>query len=179
MSTLVSVRSVWQEPDASLHITGDVEIEKFSAFNLEYTPTSLLHYDLFAQATDEFFSVAGTLSLSATTGCVRCLEDFTVVVNAPVDEMYFFTEVEDEEGEPYPMIDENAELDLLPAFLEAVVSEAPFSPVHDDSCKGLCTVCGINLNTGSCDCDDRPDPTHPFAGLKDLIKPTENEGEDR
>lgn len=175
MSILVSVRSVWQDPDGSLHIAGDVEVEKFSAYSLSYQPTTAAHYELFAQITDEFLSIAGTVSLTAMTSCVRCLEDFGVVINAPVDAMYFFSETQDDEGEPYPVIGENDVIDILPMLIEAIISEAPFAPLHDKSCKGLCTACGINLNTDSCECDDQIDPAHPFAQLKSLISEGESE----
>lgn len=176
MSIQISVRSVWQQPDASLHIAGDVEIDAFSAYNLEYKPTGPLHYELFVQITEQFLSVAGTLDVIATTGCVRCLEDFPVSIHAPLDLMYFFKETQDDEGEPYPITDENAVIDVLPEIINAVISEAPFAPLHDDSCKGLCSKCGINLNTDTCECGDELDPTHPFAHLKDLI--TEESDED-
>ena len=44
----------------------------------------------------------------------------------------------------------------------------PVAPVHDENCKGLCPVCGNDLNSDPCDGhEDGLDS--PFAVLKDLL----------
>ncbi|TVR63859.1 MAG: DUF177 domain-containing protein [Gemmatimonadales bacterium] len=51
------------------------------------------------------------------------------------------------------------QLDLSPAIREEVVLAAPVFVTCRDDCRGLCPVCGINLNQETCDCDpDEPDP---------------------
>ena len=43
----------------------------------------------------------------------------------------------------------------------------PMKPLCGDDCKGLCPVCGTNLNRGTCDCKrDWEDPR--LAALKTL-----------
>jgi uncharacterized protein len=58
-------------------------------------------------------------------------------------------------------------IDLDPIVREQIVLALPGYPVCQESCKGLCTVCGGNLNERECGCDRHvPDPR--WAGLKDL-----------
>ena len=58
-------------------------------------------------------------------------------------------------------------IDLDPIVREQLLLALPGYPVCKESCKGLCTVCGGNLNERECGCDRHvPDPR--WAGLKDL-----------
>jgi uncharacterized protein len=55
-------------------------------------------------------------------------------------------------------------VDLDPIVREQVLLALPEYPVCQDACKGLCSVCGKNLNDGECGCDRKvPDPR--WAGL--------------
>jgi uncharacterized protein len=58
-------------------------------------------------------------------------------------------------------------IDLDPLVREQLVLSLPAYPVCRDDCKGLCPVCGGNLNERECGCDRHvPDPR--WAGLKNL-----------
>jgi uncharacterized protein len=58
-------------------------------------------------------------------------------------------------------------IDLDPLVREQLVLALPPYPVCKDSCKGLCPVCGANLNDRECGCDRHvPDPR--WAGLKNV-----------
>jgi hypothetical protein len=54
--------------------------------------------------------------------------------------------------------------------LSALVLEAPFAPLHDAECAGICPTCGADLNEGPCGCEAQVDGAHPFAGLGDLFE---------
>ena len=52
-------------------------------------------------------------------------------------------------------------------YLEQILLALPAYPVCGEGCKGLCPVCGANLNERECGCDRKvPDPR--WAGLKDI-----------
>ncbi len=58
-------------------------------------------------------------------------------------------------------------IDLDPLVREQLVLSLPAYPVCREDCKGLCPVCGTNLNERECGCDRHvPDPR--WAGLKDI-----------
>lgn len=72
---------------------------------------------------------------------------------------------EEDDVDVYPYDDE--EIDLEPLIRERVVLAVPYAPLCREDCKGLCTVCGIDLNRESCTCDRHVvDPR--LAALKDL-----------
>ena len=58
-------------------------------------------------------------------------------------------------------------IDLDPLVREQLVLSLPAYPVCREDCKGLCPVCGANLNERECGCDRHvPDPR--WAGLKSI-----------
>jgi uncharacterized protein len=58
-------------------------------------------------------------------------------------------------------------IDLDPLLREQLLLALPTYPVCQEGCKGLCSVCGANLNERDCGCDRHvPDPR--WAGLKNV-----------
>jgi uncharacterized protein len=54
---------------------------------------------------------------------------------------------------------ENDEIDLGHLMREQFTLSLPMKPLCRDDCRGLCPVCGVNWNKGSCDCKrDWEDP---------------------
>jgi uncharacterized protein len=65
-------------------------------------------------------------------------------------------------------------IDVDPVVREQIVLALPPYPVCGEGCKGLCSVCGANLNEGECGCDRRvPDPR--WAGLEKLRQKAKEE----
>jgi uncharacterized protein len=63
--------------------------------------------------------------------------------------------------------------DISPRVMEAVILEMPIRFLCDENCKGLCSGCGVNLNSGDCDCDgEKGDPR--WAPLKKLLSEEED-----
>lgn len=61
------------------------------------------------------------------------------------------------------------EIDLDPVLREQLILALPPYPVCQEGCKGLCPVCGGNLNEHECGCDRKvPDPR--WAGLDKFRK---------
>ncbi len=129
-------------------------------------------------------SAHGEATLSAP--CGRCLQP--VEVKVPLDFALTFVPEEqvrspeggDDRGEDVAsgsfeprQADEETyagkELDLDPVTREQLILALPPYPVCRDDCKGLCPVCGANLNERECGCDRKvPDPR--WAGLEKFRK---------
>ena len=74
-------------------------------------------------------------------------------------------EVDEEDMDVYSY--QGEEVDLEPLLREQVILAVPFAPLCREDCKGLCPVCGIDLNTGTCTCDRTPiDPR--WSALRNL-----------
>jgi uncharacterized protein len=62
---------------------------------------------------------------------------------------------------------QNDEIDLEQLMREQFYLALPMKPLCSDDCKGLCSMCGTNLNRGTCECKrEFEDPR--FAALKEL-----------
>ncbi len=103
--------------------------------------------------------------------CDRCLEEFKCPIQADIYQRYSSDPNEDDE-EIYPIT--GFEIDLEDVITEAVVLNVPMKWLHDEDCKGICKVCGVNLNKHSCHCDDANiDPR--LEGLKNIFHPQSEE----
>jgi uncharacterized protein len=91
--------------------------------------------------------VTGTFQGEAPAECVRCLTDFKQPLHAKFDELYAFDKRSvTESGLILP---EDANIDLEPLVREYLLIEMPISPLCKSDCRGLCPVCGENLNEDS------------------------------
>ena len=99
-------------------------------------------------------------------GCVRCLETFAQPLNWSFTDLFAFDKNNVTDSEL--LVPENGQIDLEPLLREYALLEFPINPVCRPNCKGLCPICGENLN--KTDCGHQPIPDSPFAALKDLLK---------
>jgi DUF177 domain-containing protein len=93
--------------------------------------------------------IQGDFQADAQVECVRCLEGFLQPIHAEFDELYAFREEDaDESGQ---LLSENAFIDLGPVVREYLLLEMPIGPQCKVECRGLCDICGVNLNQGTCE----------------------------
>ncbi|MFC1566625.1 DUF177 domain-containing protein [bacterium] len=104
--------------------------------------------------------VNGNITGKVESKCNRCLEFFAAEYEAPFEQSYEITNQDDE-----ILLDE----DIRQAFLLGL----PIKFLCNEQCKGLCDACGINLNTGKCECQKKEKIT-PFSQLKNLINKKKN-----
>ena len=101
----------------------------------------------------------GTARGTLEQECRRCLEPVRTELAEELTMVFVADAEEEEHGGAYPFEPVGEELDLSDAVREELVlAMNPFVVCKPD-CRGLCPVCGQDLNEGSCDCTlDEPDP---------------------
>lgn len=88
--------------------------------------------------------VQGQFQGESPAECVRCLTSFDQPLHAKFDELYAFDNRSiTESGLILP---EDANIDLEPLVRDYLLIEMPISPLCRPECKGLCPICGENLN---------------------------------
>lgn len=110
--------------------------------------------------------VQGDFSADATLECARCLIDFDHELNWDFTELYAFKKKSVSESDL--LLPEDQQIDLGPLIREYALLEIPINPICKQSCKGLCAVCGENLNEVDCGHKQLADES-PFSVLKDLL----------
>ena len=102
------------------------------------------------------FILSGILVASGRAECSRCLADFDLAWDVPVECMVL-RDVHSREGEGDSMVlhQRCGEVDLLEVVRECVILAFPQAPVCRDECRGLCPHCGADLNKKECDCAEQ------------------------
>lgn len=117
-----------------------------------------LEGSLKAESVVEGILVTGRVRGRVQLTCARCLKDLETDVDADLCELFLAPGHEaPAEEETYKV--EGLEIDLEPMLHDALTLELPLNPVCDEDCKGLCSHCGQDLNTGACGCvEENVDP---------------------
>jgi len=83
--------------------------------------------------------------------CSRCLKEFSLKFSEDFEETFSR---------------EDKIIDIMETARQVLLLTNEISPLCAESCKGLCGVCGNNLNEKECGC--KMEPFSPFTQLKDL-----------
>lgn len=114
----------------------------------------------------------GEVSCSLNLECSRCLKPFRYELGAPLNAHFILGEdiSESSVGDEIIRISHaDQSVNLIEIVREGILLAIPYKPLCHSNCKGLCPVCGRNLNKEECDCiTASPDPR--WAVLKDLEK---------
>lgn len=76
--------------------------------------------------------------------CVRCLSDFEQPLQIDFTEIYAFSD--DSISDSGLILPESGVIDLAPLVRDYMLLEVPINPLCRIDCRGLCPVCGENLN---------------------------------
>ena len=99
--------------------------------------------------------------------CVYCLKSFEQPLHLNFVEMFTFSSHADENTDL--ILPDDLHIDLKPLIREYFQLDIPINPVCKPDCKGLCPVCGNDLNISNCDHDEiEGDPR--FSVLKTLLE---------
>lgn len=154
--------------------TQDISLE-FSTFHngidqydiVEKTP---LHLQL-SYVENGKMNLKGQLSITAALFCDRCLKPLQREIQVLFDREIY---TPDKAAEDADTLEDQSFMDGYQLDVDALLQEEicmnwPLKILCKEDCKGLCKVCGQDLNEKECGCDTFvPDPR--FAGLADLFK---------
>ncbi len=92
--------------------------------------------------------------------CSTCLTDVEQKFNFDVIETFAKTEYDED-----TKILDGYEIDVDDQVYQNLIMNIPLKIVCKDDCKGLCTKCGVNLNTSKCDCESKSEINPKFEKL--------------
>jgi DUF177 domain-containing protein len=128
-----------------------------------------LEFELRLDSLVEGILVSGQVRGAYAFDCIRCLRSFEQPFSVELGEVLAY---EGQEGaeEGYQITADHAHLE--PVVRDAVVLAMPLHPLCRPDCKGLCPVCGSDLNT--VDCGHKVERTdlrwEPLAQLRERFK---------
>ncbi len=125
----------------------------------------------------EGVAVGGYVKTAIEHPCTRCLTPVRVEINGTIEALYLPASVREEGGEHQLESLKNVVyydsplIDLRERIIESIVIEVPQQVLCRPDCKGLCPVCGFNLNEDPehhCDSEGSFSVDSRFAVLKKL-----------
>jgi len=117
--------------------------------------------------TNEGILARAELVTQVSLECVRCLEPFSLELSLDLTERFLPASTLALAEEAFPIEDNNI-VDLDEPVRQAILLALPMRPLCTPNCRGLCSQCGQNLNTGQCNCQEEEiDPR--LAVLKQLL----------
>jgi len=139
-----------------------------------YRVVAPVRVDLEIHKDKERFRLTGTVQTELELPCGRCLEPFGLPFEAQMDVRFLPASelsTEDEREVAEEDLDtsyyRDDQIDLNELLREQFYLALPMKPLCRDDCAGLCSQCGTNLNTGTCQCTSQwEDPR--LAPLRDL-----------
>ena len=115
------------------------------------------------------FQVSGRLQATVQYDCDRCLDCFDNHLDLPL-KLWFTARQELSKNQGSEMIlfpDEDDCIDISCELADLIILVQSMKSLCSDECKGLCSLCGINLNRASCDCIPAPEDDR-WEALKEL-----------
>lgn len=143
------------EAGDTLPLKGHLDEASYTLGEREFSLPSGIDYDLMLTNAGEGILATGILTTHVVGTCDRCLSPAEFDVSGEVDEYYLFEEPEDtgdddDDELDFSLVSADNTIDLSGALLSTLVMETPFVVLCRPDCKGLCPVCGANLNEEDC-----------------------------
>jgi len=123
-----------------------------------------------ARNVGESIEIKGVVKSNILTQCYRCLEDTKLELELEYLEEFTKKDISDDNTHYYS----DDTIELNETVLATIILNLPMKFLCKDDCKGLCPVCGTNLNIQECNCiDDNVDPR--LSILKTLLEKYKSE----
>lgn len=170
------------EAGDSVQVAGHLDQTAYGLGGHDFSVPAGMDYDLMLTNAGDGILATGMIKCHVVGTCDRCLDAAEFDVEGEVDEYYLFkaptqeSQADDEDEVDFSLVGEDQSVDLTDALASAVLMETPYIVLCREDCKGLCPVCGANLNHEDCGhgeqlarerAQEKLDAS-PFAALRDL-----------
>lgn len=147
-----------------------IELDTFVSRLGEFPITKKAPIDItIANRENKRLLIRGDVDLTVSIPCSRCLEDVPTDIHFFIDKELELNgaEVNDTEMEETDyLIGLNLDIDKL--IYGEILVNWPMKVLCRQDCKGICKVCGMNLNKGNCDCQ-RTELDPRMAAIQDVF----------
>ena len=149
--------------------------DAFSRTEPDYTIVEPVRLGFDIYKDKDKYRLAGGVQTALELPCSRCIESFRLPIDSTFELRYHPQDENAGESEREVGDDDdfstayyqNDEIDLEQLMREQFELALPMKPLCRADCKGLCAICGANLNRDTCTCvREWEDPR--LAGLKAL-----------
>lgn len=148
---LVDYEEVYMEEDS------DYELEDFEFFGEKVELKSPVHTHIQLTRVRSGILLEGRMETRVELTCVRCLKRFERDISSELEEAFSLPGFEENfEGyEDVYTIENDYRINIEPALHSNLVVSIPANPICSVECKGICPVCGADLNIEKCSCEEK------------------------
>ncbi|MDI6822115.1 MAG: DUF177 domain-containing protein [Actinomycetota bacterium] len=166
---IIDVSDLLRELGKELEIKMSKEFSPLNLGTREVKFAKPVDLNLTLENVDSGVLAQGTAEGTLILQCNRCLKEFACPMKVKIEEIFCHPSKsqELEESETFPIMGER--VDLAPVIEQAFLLVIPMKVLCNPKCKGLCPICGKNLNEGMCDCS-KQEINSRFLILKKLLK---------
>ena len=168
---LLNLSDVFMEQGVVVRKSAEVDLQEVTILGTRYPVKQKSPVELvFTNLEPGKAIIEGKASIRFDAFCDRCLKETEVVLELQPKRFTVTPELADREWDEVDDLSfmEGYELNLETLIYNEIVENWPAKILCKEDCKGLCLMCGKNLNEGECGCDRFvPDPR--MAAIKDLF----------
>lgn len=166
----VNLTDVLRDEDKTVTMQTEPEIEEVTVGGETFPVISKMPFDLtLTNIGKGKAQVTGSGEITFLMHCSRCLKDVERTLNISVDRTVLspdmITSPEQCDDQEYV---NGYQMDIEELLYSEIVINWPMKVLCKPDCRGICRLCGQDLNTGTCNCDTFvPDPR--MAVIKDIF----------
>lgn len=153
MSFLINVRSLISFDEPTRHVEDELPLEFLEYEHEAHAVAGPARVAVTLTRARNGILAEGTVVADVELTCSRCLGTYMEHVEATFSETYALAGHHlAAEGEEESVVSEEGDIDVEPLLLESLVLAIPMKPLCSIECKGICPICGADLNEGACGC---------------------------
>jgi uncharacterized protein len=151
LTKLLSQDNAIQEMDVPLELT---HFKRAKGEQYKFVEKSPVHLVL-EHEKDQVVKVTGHCSVACTVRCARCLAPVREAIDLDFEHRVNVShpDADEDESEMMNCITEDKCLDVDQLVHNEILIHWPLRVLCKEDCKGICTVCGQDLNKGACSCN--------------------------
>ncbi len=155
---LISLSEIMTTKDKVQHVRAPIELERFEFQGEAYEFAGKDTVDLvITNLGNKTVMIEGSTNISLFLFCNRCLKKMTYPMDIHIIKEVDFNLTEEERAEGLDetnyIIGYNLDVDIL--IYDEILMGFPMKLLCSEDCKGICKICGVNLNEKTCSCDNR------------------------
>ena len=100
------------------------------------------------------YRIHGHVKADVQESCDRCLTEFVEATKTKFNVILTRDEslLTEQNMDVIQFLESEESIDLTPVIHDVVLLAEPFKRLCSETCKGMCSTCGTNLNESKCDC---------------------------
>ena len=153
----IDLTNILSHMDTTEHVECTLESDRYEQNSGVYSILNKKPFTLnLSNVMGQKLTVCGNTEVTLAVPCDRCLEDVEVTIPVAIDYEFRIDQeqIVPDADEEYSFLSEDyRELNLDRMVHDEILVNWPDKVLCRENCKGICPVCGQNLNDKDCGCD--------------------------